>query len=232
MKAARTRIPLTAALALIASQAAAQTPDSGKSRALSLGVARSGVVQSIPVQDGAHVAAGALIARLDCRPLEKEIAYRAASLAAAEANFERVRNGPRPEEVAIGEAGLGVADARADEARAALERANAMPLNVAITRAQLLVVERDARIATAQLLDARKKLALLRAGSRAEDIAEAQAKREAAAAFLDEAKAELDQCDVRAPVPGTVRVIATLGQFFSAYAPAPIAQLTADAPAK
>jgi HlyD family secretion protein len=232
MTLARRRFLIVAALALIASQASAQSPESGRTRTLTLGVARSGVVQSITVQDGAHVAAGALIARLDCQPLEKEIAYRAASLAAAEANFERVRNGPRPEEVAIGEAGVGVADARADEARAALERANAMPLDVAITRAQLLVVERDARIATAQLLDARKKLALLRAGSRAEDIAEAQARRDAAAAFLDEGNAERDQCDVRTPEPGTVRLIATLGQFFSAYAPAPVAELTADAPKK
>ena len=154
-------------------------------------------MQSILVREGAHVDAGAVLVQLDCRPLEKEIAFRAASLAAAEAAYERVRNGPRPEEIAIGEAGVGVAEARAEEARAALERASAMPIDVAITRAQLLVVERDSRIATAQLLDARKKLALLRAGSRAEDIAEAEARRDAAAAFLDEGKAEIEECSVR-----------------------------------
>lgn len=200
-----------------------------KAHALALGVAMSGIVRSIPVRDGAHVEAGAILVQLDCRPLEKEIGFRAASLAAAEAAFERIRNGPRPEEIAIGEAGVGVAQARAEEARAALERASAMPIDVAITRAQLLLVERDARIADAQLLDARKKLALLRAGSRAEDIAEAQARRDAAAAFLEEGKAELDECSVRAPAPGTVHVVATLGEFVSVSVPTPLVQLTTDA---
>ncbi|MGB7166584.1 MAG: hypothetical protein WBD70_26250, partial [Mycobacterium sp.] len=87
-------------------------------------------------------------------------------------NYERVLNGPRPEEIAIGEAGVGVAVARAEEARAALDRANAMQVGVAITLAQRLVVERDSRVADAVLMDARKKLALLEAGSRAEDVAE------------------------------------------------------------
>ena len=198
-------------------------------RALNLGVARSGVVQSILVRDGAHVEKGQILLQLDCRPLEREIAFRAASLAAAEAAYERVRNGPRPEEIAIGEAGVGVAEARAEEARAAFDRANAMQIDVAITRAQLLVVERDDRIATAQLLDARKKLALLKAGSRAEDIAEAEARRDAAAAFLDEGKVDLEQCSVRAPAPGSVRIVATLGEFVSVFSPTPLVELTADA---
>jgi HlyD family secretion protein len=215
------------ALAQSAAGAAASPPS--HSRALTLGVARSGVVQAILVRDGAHVEKGQILVQQDCRSLEREIAFRAASLAAAEAAYERVRNGPRAEEIAIGEAGVGVAEARAEEARAALDRAGAMPIDVAITRAQLLVVERDSRIAAAQLLDARKKLALLRAGSRAEDVAEAEARRNAAAAFLDEGKADLEQCSVRAPAPGSVRVVATLGEFVSVFSATPLVELTADA---
>ncbi len=225
-------------LALHGAQAFAQSapgssaPAPPQAHALALGVAKSGIVQSILVRDGAHVEKGQILVQLDCRPLEKEIAFRAASLAAAEAAFERVRNGPRPEEIAIGEAAVGVAEARAEEAHAALARAMAMPIDVAITRAQLLVVERDDRITTAQLLDARKKLALLRAGSRAEDIAEAAARREAAAASLDEGKADLDECSVRAPAPGTVHIVATLGAFVSVFSPTPLVQMTTDAGAE
>jgi multidrug resistance efflux pump len=219
-------IPLLVFLSL-ASQAGAQTA-SKPPGALTIGVARSGIIQAILVENGAHVAPGQILAELDCRPLEKEIVFREASLAAAQAVFERVRNGPRPEEVAIGEAGLGIAEARAEEAKASLSRANALQLNVTITRAQLLEIQRDARVAEAQLLDAQTKLALLKAGSRAEDIAEAQARRAAAAAFLEEGKAELDQCAIRAPAAGTVQVIATVGQFMSVYAPAPIAQMMMD----
>ncbi len=231
------RLSRLAALLLAAqgAQASAQSaPDPAasalpKAHALALGVARSGIVRSMLVRDGAHVEAGAVLAQLDCRPLEKEIAFRAASLAAAEAAFERVRNGPRPEEIAIGEAGVGVAQARAEEARATLDRAHGLVVGVSITLAQLLVDERDSRVADAVLVDARKKLALLKVGSRYDDIAEAKARRDSAAALLEEGKAELDQCSVRAPAAGTVKVLVTLGQFVSTYAPTTLVQLTPDA---
>jgi predicted enzyme related to lactoylglutathione lyase len=45
-------------------------------------------------------------------------------------------------------------------------------------------------------MDARKKLALLEAGSRAEDVAEAKAKRDQAPAFIEEGNAELDVPDL------------------------------------
>ena len=138
-------------------------------------------------------------------------------------------NGPRPEEIAIGETGVGVAVARAEEARATLDRAHGLEVGVSITLAQLLVAERDLRVADAVLVDARKKLALLKVGSRFEDIAEAKARRDSASAFLDEAKAELDQGAVRAPAAGTVKVLVTSGQFVSTYAPTTLVQLTPDA---
>jgi HlyD family secretion protein len=196
---------------------------------MTLGVAQSGVVQSIDIEDGAHVEAGQVLLELDCAPLREAIHVRTADLEAAEAVYERVVHGPRPEEIAIGEAGVGVAEARAEEARAALVRANAMEVGVSITLAQRLVVERDSHVADAQLVDARKKLALLNAGSRAEDIAEAKARRDGAAAFLSEGKADLDQCSVRAPAAGTVKILVTVGQFVSTYAPATLIQLTLDA---
>ena len=70
------------------------------------------------------------------------------------------------------------------------------------------------------LVDARKKLALLKVGSRFDD---------SAAAFLDEGKADLDQCSVRAPAAGTIKVLVTLGQLVSTYAPTTLVQLTPDA---
>jgi multidrug resistance efflux pump len=219
--------PFVVAVLLAASAAVAQTQP--QKPAMALGAARSGVVQAIDVADGAHVAPGQVLLELDCEPLRNEIDVRKADLEAAEAAYERAVNGPRPEEIAIGEAGVGVASARADEARAALDRAHAMEVGVSITLAQLLVVERDSRVADAVLVDARKKLALLRAGTRVEDIAEAKAKRDSAAAFLDEGKADLDQCSVRAPAAGTVKVLVTLGQFVSTYAPMTLIELTPDA---
>jgi hypothetical protein len=51
------------------------------------------------------------------------------------------------------------------KAQRLLDRASAMQVGIAITRAQRLVVERDSRVADPVLMDARKKLALLEAGS-------------------------------------------------------------------
>ena len=217
------------AVALFFTTSAAFAQAQPQRTAMALGVAESGVVRAIDVADGAHVDAGQVLVELDCSPLSKEIDVRAANLAAAEAVYERVVNGPRPEEIAIGEAGVGVAQARAEEARATLDRAHGLVVGVSITLAQLLVDERDSRVADAVLVDARKKLALLNAGSRAEDIAEAKAKRDSAAASLDEGKADLDQCSVRAPAAGTVKVVVTLGQFVSTYAPTTLVQLTPEA---
>jgi multidrug resistance efflux pump len=208
---------------------AATTPAAAEDQPYPLGVAASGVVARVLVADGARVAAGQRLVELDCRPLEADIKVKTAALAATEAAYTRAKNGPRPDEIAIGEANVGVAQARSEEAADALARAHALTEGVTVTRAQILQVRRDARVSAAQLNDAQKRLALLHAGSRQEDIDEAKARRDEAAADRDLAKAKLDQCVVVAPVAGTAEVLVSPGQFVSEYAPAPLVRLTPDA---
>jgi multidrug resistance efflux pump len=190
-----------------------------------LGVAASGVVEKIYVRDGDHVDAGQLLLTIDCRPTKAEIKVRQANLAAAEAALERARNGPRRDEVAIGEANVGVATARAEEAQGAYERATELHEGITISRAMLLQARRDARIAGAQLEDQKKRLDLLHAGSRPEDILEAEAKRDSAAALVEEEQALFERCFVRAPAAGSVKVLATPGQFVSLNVPITLIQL-------
>jgi HlyD family secretion protein len=186
------------------------------------------VIARILVSDGEHVEAGQRLLELDCRVLEARAQGRIADLAAAEAAFERTRNGSRPDEIAIGEAGVGVAQARAEEAQDALTRLMGLTEGVSVTRVQIFLAQREARVTAAQLDDARKKLALLKSGSRPEDTAEAEAKRDAAAAGLKEAEAERDQCSLKAPAAGVVKILATLGQFVSVSVPTTLVQLTPD----
>ena len=69
--------------------------------------------------------------------------------------------------------------------------------------------------------EARARLALLKAGSRPEDIAEARARRDMAQAQRDQAAATLDYCSVRAPSDGVVLAVpAAPGQFISTAIPA------------
>jgi multidrug resistance efflux pump len=212
-----------AALLMLATPAAAT-----EAKTYALGVAVSGLVAQILVADGAHVESGAPLVKIDCRPLEQEIRMRAADLAAAQANYQRVKNGPRPDEIAIGEANVGVAQARGEEAADAYARLRALTEGVSVTRAQLLEGRREARVTAAQLNDAQKRLALLRAGSRQEDVDEALAKRDAAAAELAVQQARVDQCTVVAPAAGTVEILATPGQYVSEYVPTTLARLTPD----
>ncbi len=222
-------VALLAMLAAVSGVSAQTTPDvTHAGQALKLGIAASGVIAKVLVADGAHVEAGQILLQLDCRPLEAEIKLRAANRNAAEAANERTQNWPRVDEIAIGEANVGVAQARAEEAQAAYARLQAMTEGVSVTRAQLLEGRRDARVTAAQLEDARKRLALLQAGSREEDIAEARARLDAAAAELDLAQARLEECSLRAPAPGTVQLLATLGEFVSVSVPTTLVRLTPD----
>jgi HlyD family secretion protein len=203
----------------------------GASPTLSIGTAASGTVSEVLVHEGSRVRAGQPLIKLDCKPIEAEVRARSAQLEAAQAAFDRVRNGPRADEIAVGESVVGYSQARFEEAEKALERTEAMREGVSVTVAHVLEVRRDARIAAAQLAESRAKLSLLRAGSREEDVREAEARRNAAAAELDVAHDRLDQCSIRAPVDGVVLdVLANQGQFLSLAVPEPLLQMVQDDP--
>jgi multidrug resistance efflux pump len=200
-------------------------------RVMSLGVAVSGIVSEVTVREGERVRATQALAKLDCRPLEADLRGREAQLRAAQATFDRYRDGSRLDEITVGEAAVRYATARADEAGKALERADAMQEGVTITTARLLEIKRDARIAAAQLQEARAKLSLLRDGAREEDIRQAEALRDVAKAQVEAGRARLDQCTVRAPVDGVVLdVFGNPGEFVSTAAPHTLFHLLADGP--
>lgn len=203
----------------------------GAGPTLSIGSAASGAVSEILVHEGSRVRAGDILFKLDCKPIEAEVRSRQAQADAAQAAFDRARNGSRPDEIAVGEAVVGYSQARADEAAKTLGRTEAMREGVSVTLARVLEVERDARIATAQLAEAKARLSLLRAGSREEDVREAQAKHNVAAADLDATRARLDQCSIHAPVDGVVLdVRVNPGRFLSLAVPEPLLEMVQDDP--
>ena len=196
---------------------------------LSIGTAATGVIERIVAGPGAAVHAGDELIKIDCAPLEADVKALAGQAQAAQAVDERVRNGSRPQEIAVGEANVGVARARAEEAAEALRRAQALQLGISVTQAVMLQVERDARITSAQLEDARARLDLLRSGSREEDVAEADARRDAAAAALDATRARLAECTVRSPADGVVvERLASRGQFVTSAVPSVLLRLAND----
>lgn len=214
-----------------ASEFAAPGRVEGAEPPMSIGVAATGIVGDIFVHEGSRVQAGQLLLTLACQPQQADVSLRQARLAAAQATYDKFRNGSRPDEIAVGEAVVNFSKARADEAQKALQRARELQEGVTVTTARLLEVQRDARIAVAQLAEAQAQLNLLRAGAREEDVRQAKALRDAAAADLDEARARLDQCSVKAPVDGVVLdVLANKGQLLSVAVPQPLLHILRDGP--
>ncbi len=72
----------------------------------SLSFQESGRVAAVPVEEGATVAAGAVLAELDQSSLEAAVEQANAALAAAEAKLSGMENGTRPEQIALDEGAL------------------------------------------------------------------------------------------------------------------------------
>jgi HlyD family secretion protein len=188
---------------------------------MQIGTAATGVVAELLVHDRTSVAKGQPLIRIECAEIEKELDSRKSNLAALAAALSRVEHGPRSQEIAIATANLALAQARADEADAAMRRLS--PDEATVSQAAIDKTKRDRDVAMADLDVARARLSLLQAGSRPEDVSEAKFVHDAAQAQVDEAAARLDRCTVRAPESGIVlSTQVTLGQFVSAAAPQPL----------
>jgi HlyD family secretion protein len=201
----------------------------GGSDVLSLGTSATGTIAQLLIKAGDHVEAGQHLLRVDCRAIEAEKTARESDLAASESAFARVTHGSRPEEIAIGEANVNLAEARLLEAQKAFDRAQALREGFTVTRVQIDQAERDAHMAAAMLEEVRSKLVLLKVGSREEDIAEAHARRDAAQARLEETAARLAYCTVDAPIGGVIlSTRVSPGQLVSSMAPVTLITMVDD----
>ena len=98
---------------------------SGTIRAVEVRIASElgGRVAEIPVQLGQTVQAGDVLARLDATPWLLQLAPAEAGIAVARADFEALKAGPHPAEIAAGRAAVALAEAEAEGARLAWEEA-------------------------------------------------------------------------------------------------------------
>jgi len=153
------------------------------------------------VSEGEPVQAGQIVARLDDSELARDVSFRQAEVAAAEAVLAEFEAGSRPEEIAQAEAAARQAQARLAEleagsrpeeiatAEAAVERARADAVRwesefdrisrlheEGVVAAQLLDSVRSSRdMAREQLRSAGQQLSLVREGPRQEQIEQARA---------------------------------------------------------
>ena len=149
----------------------------------------AGMVAKLEVAEGASVRAGQVLATLDDRAAQNDLARAVASVQEKTAVLARLKRGYLPQEI----------DAARQDARkfaAVLETINAKFLALTklkstheVSDVQYESIRSALRAGEAELAAANAKLALLEAGTRSEEIAEAQAK--LAAAGVDQSAAEL-----------------------------------------
>lgn len=230
-----------------------------ETREIQIGSKVGGRVTEVSVEEGQALKAGTLLVRFECDELTAQRAQAAAAVKQARAELERTVRGNRPEEIEQAEAAAhaqraaweaarnGPRQQEIDQARAdyAAARAEAVNAEASFQRMERLVAKeeisrqqfddaRDRRDAAAQRAEsARQRLALLQAGTRAEDLQAAEARYQQARAAevlarkgfrqediqaargrLDEAQGRLAELDARlreaqltAPAEGVIEVV-------------------------
>lgn len=163
-----------------------------------------GQVQRLAVDEGEAVRAGAVLGELDPATLQSQLREAEASTAALQARLQRLQAGNT-------RAQIGQSQAQVAEQRAALQNAQADVDRLRPLQGTGAVPDRDVENAVsrrdeaaARLRAAQQALADVQAGSRAEDIQQAQADIERSRAQAEQIRIRLGQSVLRAPSDGVV----------------------------
>ncbi len=165
-------------------------------------------IAAVLVQEGDCVKKGQVLARLDTRRLEPQVAQQEAMVGAQKQVVERLHNGSRPDEIAQARANVALAKADADNAHRQYDRVKRLydqSSGGAVSQQDV-----DNARATSQMNDARlaanqKALDLLVAGPRKEEIAENEARLRAQEAQLAFLGRQLADAQLIAPMNAVVR---------------------------
>ena len=181
----------------------------------------AGRVSAAGFREGDAVTAGkTVLLQLDRGRREIALRERAAAVARAKKQWEKVREGSRSEEVAQRLAGAKEQEAILEHHRRDLERARRLYEGKLISLAEFQKVESDYIAAREKYGSARAALKLTRSGARAEDIAMAEAEHDEARARMDAVSYEIEKSTLLAPISGfIVRKHVDVGDWVNAGEP-------------
>ena len=165
-------------------------------------------IAAVLVQEGDRVRKGQLVARLDTRRLEPQVAQAEAQVAAQRQVVQRLRSGSRPEEIAQARANVESAKADSVNARQQYDRiksAAEMSAGRAVRQQDVDSAKAALQVAEAKLAVNERALELAVIGPRKEDIAEAEARLRANEAQLALLRQQLVDAELLAPIDAVVR---------------------------
>lgn len=163
-----------------------------------------GRIETMAVDEGAKVAPGTILARLDPRPLRDSVAVADAQIALADAELAKREAGSRAQDIAQAQAVVAERQAALDKAQQDDARRQSLVASGAVSQAIADATRADLKAAQARLKAAQQALLLQQAGSRSEDIRAARAQRASAMASRDRARTDLADATIIAPEGGTV----------------------------
>jgi HlyD family secretion protein len=156
------------------------------------------------VTEGETVKAGQVVARLDSRELEEEVALRRAQGRSAQALLDELLAGSRAEEIGQARAALERALADRERARLEWERQQKLYQREVISTREYDFAKTAFEAAEAKVKEAREFLALVEKGPRREKIDQARAALEASRQALAQAETRLGYTTLYSPLTGVV----------------------------
>ncbi|MEO7992900.1 MAG: efflux RND transporter periplasmic adaptor subunit [bacterium] len=164
----------------------------------------NGVIRERLVDEGAVVAAGDPLLKIDDALLQRQLQAARADYQSADAMLSKAKNGARPEEVLMAENSLQKAQLRKDQAQSDFARAEQLFASGTISRQQRDDAETQVRLAEQDLASAQAALTMARQATRPEDLKLAEANRNSASARVAMYQTEIAKTVVKAPVGGTL----------------------------
>ncbi|MDR7865744.1 MAG: HlyD family secretion protein [Sporomusaceae bacterium] len=175
-----------------------------KSSIINVSTKVPGQLEELAVREGDRVEAGQVIARIDGKALHIQAEQAEANLAAAQAKLASLEAGSRPQQVAQAESSVAQAEANLENTRRDYERTATLYEDGALSAQQRDAALTALKVAQAQYEAARQGLSLAAEGAAAQDVDFAKAQVAQAAAALKNARLQVENSVIVAPVAGIV----------------------------
>ena len=173
-------------------------------RSSELGFDRTGRLASIEVEEGEHVAAGQILARLDIRNLEAKRRELQAQRAAAQASLDELVAGPREETIEAARAEVRDWEAQVKLAELQDRRGEELVRDKVISQDEYEQRSLGKQSAQARLDAAQRRLDELEAGTRKEQLAAQRAMVAQLEAAIENVEVDLEESVLTAPYAGAI----------------------------
>lgn len=164
----------------------------------------SGTVIDLPVRAAKSVTTGELIAQIDPRDFQQDVAQLESQVDQAVAQLSALRSGARSEEIAALEAAVESAQAQVDQAREQAARTRELTERGVLPAARQEQDDATLRVAEANLLAQQEQLVIGRSGGRAEDVQASEAALRGLQSQLQAARDRLNDATLTAPFDGII----------------------------